>query len=241
MIEHELALSVILPAFNEEALLGGCALALRKSLDSLGAAAEIIIVDDGSSDGTAAVADRLAATQSGIAAIHQQNQGIGGAFLTGVLRARGEYVILWPADMLAEPSDLMPYVNALGRADVIVGVRRARVGYNTLMRLNAWVYPRLVRLLFDFWLPDVNWIQAYRREKLSNIKPTQRGIPMLTEILVRLRDGGATFLSVEVSMRRRLSGTPSAAKVGVMWRTMKGLLAFWVEWRRDRRSGLATE
>jgi dolichol-phosphate mannosyltransferase len=230
------ALSVVVPAFNEEALLDDAIRRLRAALDALRIDAEIILVNDGSRDRTPAIADRLARELAGVVAIHQANQGIGGAFRTGAARATGEYLILWPADMPADPADLRPYADQFGRADVIVGVRRARVGYNPLMRINAKLYPQLVRTLFGLRLRDVNWIHAYRREQFLRITLTQRGIPMLVEALVRLRDLGASFVEVDVDMKARTGGVPSAARPRVMWRTLTGLFSFWQGWRTEHRS-----
>lgn len=229
-------LSVVLPAYNEEALLADCVRRLHGSLAKLGVPAEIVIVDDGSGDGTPAIADALATELPGVVAVHQANQGIGGAFRTGAQRARGTYLILWPADMPADPADLAPYIAHFGRADVIVGARRSRLGYNPLMRFNAWIYPRLVRALFGLRLRDVNWIHAYQRDLFRRVTLTQRGIPMLVESLVRLRDLGAEIVEVDVAMKARLGGAPSAARFRVMGRTLTGLLAFWRLWRRERRA-----
>ena len=235
MTDARPVLSVVLPAFNEETLLADTVRRLRRALDALAISAEVIIVDDGSRDRTPAIADELAAGLPGVVALHQANQGIGGAFRTGAARATGDYIILWPADMPAEPADLQPYVAEFGRADVIVGVRRARIGYNPLMRLNAWLYPKLVAALFDLHLRDVNWIHAYRRNHFTRIALTQRGIPMLVEALVRLRDIGATFAEVDVEMKPRTGGVPSAARFRVMVRTLRGLYTFWRAWRHEHR------
>jgi glycosyltransferase involved in cell wall biosynthesis len=232
------ALSVIVPAFNEEAQLEDTIRRLRAALDALGLTSEIIIVNDGSHDRTGAIADRLANDLSGIVSCHQHNQGIGGAFRNGAALATGDYLILWPADMPADASDLAPYTRQLGRVDVIVGVRRARVGYNPLMRFNARIYPKLVSALFDLRLRDVNWIHAYRREQFLRIRLTQRGIPMLVEALVRLRDLGATFAEVDVDMKPRLGGVPSASRPRVMWRTLTGVIAFWRAWRNEPRAAV---
>ena len=233
-----LRLSVIVPAFNEEALLDDAIRRLRSALDALRLNAEIIIVNDGSRDDTARIADRLAAELSQVVACHQPNQGIGGAFRTGAERAAGEYLILWPADMPVEPADLEPYSRQFGSADVIVGVRRARVGYNPVMLFNSWAYPRLVAVLFGLRLRDVNWIHAYRRSHFAKIRLTQRGIPMLVEALVRLRDAGATLVEVDVQMKARAGGVPSASRPRVMWRTLTGLLALWWGWRTENRRRL---
>ena len=204
-------LSVIVPAFNEEALLDDAIRRLRAALDALQLNAEIVIVNDGSRDRTPGIVDQLAAELPRVVACHQANQGIGGAFRTGAERATGEYLILWPADMPAEPADLEPYTRQFGTADVIVGVRRARLGYNPLMRFNSWAYPKLVGTLFGLRLRDVNWIHAYRRSQFAQIRLTQRGIPMLVEALVRLRDAGATLIEVDVEMKLRVGGVPSAS------------------------------
>ena len=228
------ALSVIVPAFNEERLLEASIRSLRATLDEIRVPAEIIVVDDGSTDRTGAIADTLAENLPEVRACRQANQGIGGAFLAGSRLARGEYLMLWPADMPAAPGDFAPFVAEFGHADVIVGCRSRRVGYNPLMRLNAWIYPRLVALLFGLRLRDVNWIHAYRRSAFMGIRLGQTGIPMLAEALVRLRDAGATFAEVDVVMKARLHGVPSASRPRVMWRTLAGLLSFWQTWRREK-------
>lgn len=227
-------LSLIVPAYNEAILLDSTVRRLHAVVAGLKVTYEIIIVDDGSSDGTAAIADRLAETLASTRVHHQTNAGIGGAFRAGAGLAAGDYLMLWPADMIPIESDLTPYFTKFGQADAIVGCRSYRAGYNPLMRLNAWLYPKLVASLFDLHLRDVNWIHAYRRDLFLRLDLTQSGIPMLAETLVCLRDAGATFVEVEVQMRPRTAGAPSAASLRVMIRTLQGLLAFWCTWRRKR-------
>jgi len=231
-----LALSVIVPAFNEEALLAGTVQSLREALSALGLGYELIIVNDGSRDRTGPIADALALTAPSVKVHHQENQGLGGALRTGIARARGEYLITWPADTPAGREDLAPFVAELGQADVLVGVRSRRAGYNPLMLVNSWIYPRLVSLLFGLQLRDVNWIHLYRTPLIQQVRLTQRGIPMLVEALVRLRDLGATFREVPSEMKERTAGVASASRLRVMWRTLRGLLGFWSLWRQERRS-----
>lgn len=227
------ALTVVVPAFNEEALLAGTVAGLRAALARSGLATEIVIVDDGSRDATPAIADRLADGDA-VRVVHQANQGLGGALRTGFAAARGEFVLSWPADMPVTGDDLAPFLANLGAADVLVGVRPARAGYNPLMRFNSWLYPHLVAVLFGLRLRDVNWIHLYRTALVRRVTLTQRGIPMLVEMLVRLRDLGATFREVVVPMQPRAAGVATASRFRVMWRTLRGLFQFWRHWRRDR-------
>lgn len=228
------ALSIVVPAFNEETLLAGTVRSLRQACRDLGLAHEVIIVNDGSRDRTGEVADSLAAAEPGTTVCHQQNQGLGGALRTGIARARGGYVITWPADTPVTAEELAPFAQKLGAADVLVGTRTRRAGYNPLMAFNSWLYPKLVAVLFDLHLRDVNWIHVYRTSFIQRVNLTQRGIPMLVEALVRLRDLGASFLEVPSEMKLRTAGVASASRVKIMWRTLTGLFRFWRAWRRSK-------
>jgi glycosyltransferase involved in cell wall biosynthesis len=224
--------TVVVPAWNESANLSGCLGSLRGTLAHTDY--EIVIVDDGSTDDTGAVARRLAdedPTRTRVA-VHETNQGLGGALRTGFAAARGQFVTCCPADFRTTPEDWAPFAAAIGKADVVVGCRVRREGYNPLMRINAWLYPRLVRLLFGLRLRDVNWISVCRSDLVRRVTITQRGIPMLTEILVKLRDLGATFVEVDCRMQPRLVGVPSASRFRVMWRTLTGLFRLWWSYRR---------
>jgi glycosyltransferase involved in cell wall biosynthesis len=231
-VEPAPVLSVVVPAWNEAENLPVCLRGLRETLGMT--PAEILVVDDGSSDWTLAVAKRLAAEwPDGVRIVsHERNLGLGAALLTGFRESRGTYVMCCPADFLMTPDDWRPFASALGQADVLVGCRIRREGYNALMRFNAWLYPRLVNGLFGLRLKDVNWICLYRRDLVARVVITQRGIPMLTELLVRLRDLGASFHEVDCRMQPRRIGTPSAARVSVMWRTLRGLGELWWSYRR---------
>jgi hypothetical protein len=229
---------MVVPAFNEEATLDACIRAMSETLRGVGITYEIILVDDGSCDGTGEIADQLALEVPCVQVHHQVNQGIGGAVRTGIKASCGRYVMLWPVDMPCRMRDLQPYLTYLGRASVIVGTRRRRQGYNLLMLMNAWLYPRIVFRLFGLRLRDVNWICLYEGPMLRDVRLTQSGIPMLAEILVRLRDRGATFLEVDVEMTARVSGIPSAARPRVMWNTLLGLLQLWSAWRSEKERAL---
>ena len=229
-------LTVIVPAFNEADNLPACLIALSATFGE--SDCEVLVVDDGSSDDTFATAEQLCAAWGGRARVlrHPRNQGIGAALRTGFREARGTYLTCCAADFVMTPEDWAPFADALGRADVIVGCRPRREGYNPLMRFNAWLYPRLVRALFGLRLRDVNWICAYRRDLLEHVTITQPGIPMLTEILVKLRDRGATFLEVDCRMQARKAGVPSASRFRVMRRTLAGLLRLWWGYERPVKS-----
>jgi len=112
-------------------------------------------------------------------------------------------------------------------ADVVVGCRVRREGYNSLMQFNSWLYPKIVRALFGLQLRDFNWISVYRLDLARRVTITQSGVPMLVEILVKLRDLGATFREVDCRMQPRRTGKASASRFSVMYRTFTGLMRLW--------------
>ena len=69
----------------------------------------------------------------------------------------------------SSPDDWAPFADALGSADVLVGCRERREGYNPLMRFNSWLYPQLVASMFGLRLRDVNWICVYRRDLVARV------------------------------------------------------------------------
>ena len=227
-------ITVIIPAYNEQENLIPAVTSIHDVLQASARSYEIVIVNDGSSDATVVQSDELAAGYPQIRVIHKENGGIGSAFRAGLSAAMGRYTMLWPADMLASADGLSPYLDALGTADVIVGCRRKREGYNILMQFNSWLYAHLVALLFRLRLRDVNWICLYATDRLRAVAPTQDGIVMFCEILVGIRDAGGTLLQVDVDMQPRLHGQPSAGRFTVMLRTLIELLAFGWHWRRSQ-------
>ena len=234
--DPRLDLSIIVPAYNEEANLPACLATLVGTFAET--SCEVLVIDDGSHDQTLMVARRVADQYPGVIRVlaHTRNQGFGAVLRTGFGQARGRHVTCCPADFAMTPNDWRPFAAALGQVDVVVGCRVRREGYNALMKFNSWLYPKLVRLLFGLRLRDVNWISIYRRDLVAKIDITQSGVPMLVEILVKLRDLGATFREVDCRMQPRIIGTPSAARLTVMWRTLTGLLALWSRYRRQTPS-----
>lgn len=232
MTSGMMQLSLVVPAWNESRNLPSCIETLAQTFASL--EHEIIIVNDGSRDETLQIAQEIARQHPDTVRLlsHEVNKGLGAALRTGFGVAQGAYVTCCPADFQMTAEDWQPFGSALGKADVLVGCRVQRANYNVLMRFNAWLYPRLVRSFFGLRLRDVNWICVYRTELVRQVKIEQNGIPMLTEILVKLRDLGATFLEVDCRMQPRQFGKPSAARFKVMRRTLMGLLRLWWGYRR---------
>lgn len=230
-------ISVIMPAYNEEA---GIEDAVARTLDTfhaLGLDFEIVIVNDHSADGTAAVADALAARRDEVRAYHhERNQGAGGAFRTGVGHAVKDYVIFIPVDNPLTPEDLAVYLPHMAEADIVVGVRDRRVGYSMSARIGSFVYSRiLLPLFFDIGVKDPNWIQLYRRAVFTEhgIRIMHTGIFFVAEILIQARRKGLRIVEVPARMRPRVHGKPTCFRYSAMWRTFRDMVEFHRRMRQE--------
>lgn len=152
----EIPLSVVIPVYNEE---GAIVLAIddvRRHVLSVVPGAELVVVNDGSRDGTGAMLDRAAAGDASIRVIHQANQGHGGALMTGLAAARGEYVFLIDSDRQIALDDFAAAWRHVQQGkDGVFGIRRRR--HDPVLRLKLSKFIRsVVGVLFGARLPDPN-------------------------------------------------------------------------------------
>ena len=115
----EPTVSIIIPAYNEGAVIGQIVAQVHDSLHSQGEAYEVIVVDDGSTDETAVVAEEAGAR----VVKHPYNIGNGAAVKTGIRKARGEIVVMLDGDGQHDPRDIPRLIQELGPYDMVVGAR----------------------------------------------------------------------------------------------------------------------
>lgn len=156
------SVSVVIPAFNEEAAIGGVLREIRETLAAHSIDAEIVVVDDGSTDGT-----REAALDAGARVLyHRSNRGYGAALKTGIFAASHQIIIMTDADGTYPCRHLPELVEALERSDMSVG---ARIGKNVaiplIRRPAKWVLNKLANWVTGTKIPDLNsGMRAFRRE-----------------------------------------------------------------------------
>lgn len=143
-------LSIVIPVFNEEAVLPLLAQRLRPVADGLGTAYEVVAVDDGSTDGTPVVLQRLRRDWTQLRIVRlRANAGHQAAISAGLAAARGDYVVTLDAD-LQDPPEVVAQMLAVARAegvDVVYGVRADRSSDSAFKRLSARAFYRVIRVL----------------------------------------------------------------------------------------------
>lgn len=216
------AVTVVVPAFNEEGSLRACVEEQRAKLAALGVAHEILVVDDGSRDGTWALAEQLAREHAGVRALrHDRNRGMAAAVRTGLREARGEWVIPIPGDNQFDV-DLARVLDAARDADVVVGVREG--GYATAARrFPSWLYSTAMRVAFG--LRARGEVNLYRRALIDGIETRSDGFFGNTELLIRAVRRGARVAAVPVRIRPRAAGVATGRSprriAQAMWETIK--------------------
>ena len=223
--------SVIIPAFNEEAIIESSVRMALTILEQHSTDFEIIIVNDGSSDKTREILESKFNHIKGISIIHKaKNEGFGSAIRTGIERSSKEYIFCVPTDSPLTLNLYQLFCSYASKADVLVSFRQKRVGYTPFMLLNSWIYHLTISGLFGMRLKDYNWIHLYNRKIFTNggITIDSNGIFMLAEILIKAKRKGFTFFEFEVQQTQRLTGIATSAKPSAMFKTFKEVFLFWV-------------
>ncbi len=221
--------SVIIPAYNEEAIIQN---AVKQALDILNdsdADFEIIVVNDGSSDQTASILDTYFSRTPGIHIHHKsQNEGFGGAIRTGISLAQKKHLLCVPADSPLTSDLYESFHGHADKADLLISYRRAKVGYSWIKHLNSYVYHQLVSTLYGMRLRDYNWIHMYDRKIFTEggITIEYDGIFMLAEILIKAKGKGYTFYQFEVEQKQRLTGIATASRPSAIIRTLRDIIFF---------------
>jgi len=231
-------LTIAIPAYDEVAN-------LERAVDEARAAAqrvapgdmEILIVDDGSRDGTAAVADALAAGSPDVRVVrHQTNRGFSGAMATCFRESRGDWIFLAPADGQTPMVEVVGFFDDVERADIVVGVRgSARTELKR--RVLSRGFHLLARRLFVLPEPEFSSAFLFRSALLRDMRFRSRpgSAALLPEILFRARRRGGRITVREIEQRERWSGRAKGGQLSVALLTLAELLRVALMARMDER------
>ena len=246
MTERVARLSYFFPAHNEEANLAGLVEEALATLPSLAESFEIIAVDDGSRDRTAAIADELAAAHPDVvrAVHHPTNLGYGAALRSGLAAARYELVAFTDGDRQFQVRDIGRLTERLGGADnpdVVVGFRIKRAD-PPIRTIYARLYRLANRIFFGLTVTDVDCAcKLFRREALDGLRVESGGAFFSAELLIKLRAAGRSVVEVGVPHYPRTAGSPTGAKPSVVFRAVKDFwllrLRMWSNQARALRRG----
>lgn len=225
--EPSCELSVVLPAYNEEANIGAVVEGARAHLEGRGISYEIHVVDDGSGDRTSQVVTALSACNSNVRLIrHSVNRGYGAAIRSGLAASRGRHVLVSDGDGQFEIRNLDALWERREQADLVLGFRDPR--HDPLpRRIAGWVYSRiLVRWALGTRFRDVNCgFKLISRPVVEHIELESSGALISAELLTRAVRAGASFVEVGVAHEPRRYGRATGLLPGVVLRMIRELVA----------------
>jgi glycosyltransferase involved in cell wall biosynthesis len=225
-------LTLILPAFNEAENIAATVRSAYETLSQLVLEWEIIIVNDGSSDNTNKICDRLANADSRVRVIHHAtNRGYGAALKSGIISARHQLIFFTDSDGQFSFRELPKFIEYAKQFDIVAGYRAKR--HDPPHRLiNALGWKLLVRILLGIQIRDIDCAyKVFRREVFERIQIRSVGAMVNTEILAQAEKFGMRLKEVEVSHFPRRFGRPTGAKIGVIFKALRELVKLWCKLR----------
>lgn len=233
------SLSVILPAYDEEALIEETIIHVMKTLTSWMQNFEVIVVNDGSKDRTGEIVARLATYDSRIRLInHTNNKGYGAALVTGFEAVTKELAFFMDSDGQFDLQDLARFFPLIEEHGAVLGYRIKR--QDTWMRkLNAWGWKRLVHFIFGVRARDIDCaFKLFRAEFFRKYRLETRGAMINAEILYKLSRAGYTYTEVGVQHLPRRAGKATGAKPTVILRALREMFVFAEKWRQEEQQAL---
>lgn len=223
------SLSIVVVAYNELDNLGTVWSEILAEVERIRRPCEIIIVDDGSTDGMEKLADELVRNVDHARVIHHEgNQGIGQVFSTGFREARNDLVIFLPADGQYPADIISDFLPHMDDHDLVMGYVPKRTSPR-MAKILSGAERLLLNVLFGR-LPRFQGVYMLRRSILRLFPLTSRGRGWIIqmELIIRAKRAGCRLTSVPTHMRPRLSGESKARSLkSVIANSRQVLVLFW--------------
>jgi len=234
------SLTVIFPTYNEEANVVASVEGVREALLKRYDDVEVIVVDDGSTDRTPALADELAAKYAEVKTIHHdRNYKLGRTLRTGFAAATKDLVFYTDADLPIDFQDIHRGVSLLFRdgTDGVTGYRLDR-GESWWRGVYSAVYNWLINAVFRLGVADVNFsYKLFTREAMRSFTLTSEGSFVDAELLARAKLANLQVVQIGVHYFPRRAGRSTLASPGVIVKILAEMGLFWWEVWRKRRPG----
>ena len=235
MIHRLPELSASFPAHNEEANVEGMLEDMLTGLPEFADDFEIIVVDDGSTDDTFALAQAIARQDSRVRVLrHEINRGYGAAVWTGLQAGTKDFAFFTDGDRQFDIQSLQGLVEEIDDYDAVVGYRVGRQD-NAIRRANAHAWNFLIRALLDVPVRDIDCaFKLFRREALDGLEVRATGAMFSAELLARMVSRGARIRECPVGHLPREAGVSSGGNLRVILRAFQELFGLYRELRRER-------
>jgi glycosyltransferase involved in cell wall biosynthesis len=219
-----LEVSVIIPCLNEADSIEACVAAAHHALADGDYVGEVVVVDNGSTDGSGALAEA-----AGARVVLESRRGYGRAYLAGLATARGRYIVMLDADMTYDAGDLPRFVEELDDGgDIVLGDRMKGIQPGAMPWLHRRIgNPVLTGLLNQFFGTEVNdahcGMRALRREVLPRLGLRTTGMELASEMVIRAAKAGLDIRQFPIEYHPR-HGKSKLSTWSDGWRHLRYLL-----------------
>jgi glycosyltransferase involved in cell wall biosynthesis len=223
--QEALDVSVVIPCLDEAETIATCIAKARRSMERDGLVGEVVVVDNGSSDGS-----DLIAAEAGARVIQEQRRGYGNAYLAGFAAARGRYIVMADGDDTYDFDLVGKFVKPLiDGADLVMGSRlRGHIHKGAMPALHRYVgNPVLTRILNMMYGSDVSdahcGMRAFRREALDRLDLRMPGMEFASEMVIRASKAGLRIEEIPIEYHPRV-GESKLNSFRDGWRHLRFLL-----------------
>jgi len=235
--QSEIELSVVMPCLNEADTLASCIEKAETALRENGVSGEIIVADNGSTDGSPQVAERL-----GARVVHAGSRGYGSALMEGIAAARGKYILMGDADDSYDFREIPRFLEKLRAGYELVQGCRLPSGGGTIKKgamrpLHRWwgnpMFSWIARLWFHVPIHDIHCgMRGFRRELYDELDQRCTGMEFASEMIIKsaLRKAKVAEVPITLSPDGRRSHAPHLRTFRDGWRHLRFYLVFSPRW-----------
>lgn len=227
--------SVIIPCYNEKGALEAVVQRVKAVLQQIASEFEIIIINDGSTDGSKELMDALVKSDAHLRCIHHPvNKGLGAVLREGYFASRFENVISVPGDGQFDVQEIIPYA-VVPEKTFISFFRKENLTYSFFRNKLSWFNKFLNKQLIGLELKDVNWALIIKRKELDHLSLEMQSTLIKSEICAKLQLLGYKPVEVQSHYHPRTYGVSKGSSLKMITQAVTDLLQLSSSVRRFRR------
>jgi hypothetical protein len=226
----EIDVSVVIPCLNEAESIEICIEKALGSFERLGLNGEVVVADNGSTDGSPELAEA-----AGARVVHESRPGYGSAYLAGFAAARGRYIVMGDADDTYDFSAIDPFIEELDKgAEMVIGNRMADIQPGAMPWLHRYignpVLTGILNLFFRTGVTDAHCgMRGFQREALERLNLKTTGMEFASEMVIRSSKAGLKVSEVPITYHPRI-GESKLNSFSDGWRHLRFLLVHSPTW-----------